>query len=168
MPGAISDSSVLIHLAAIGRFSLLDYYDSVIVPPAVRREVVVQGDARYGAAGVAAARDAGRIRIVSPRDRSLIRIPGQELHPGKAEGIVLLLELHPEILLPDGTGARQAALLHGLPVTGCVGILLRANADHRIRPLRAEPERLQRQGKIRLGRSFIQEILSRAGKKETS
>jgi len=134
----------------------------------VWREVVVQGGSRYGAADVAAAREAGWIRVVAPRDRSLVRELGQELHPGEAESIVLTLELHPEILLIDEAEAREAAGLHGLQVTGCVGILLRANEDHKIRSLRAELERLQRHGNFWLGKPFIQEILCLAGKKEKS
>jgi len=44
MPTAVSDSSVLIHLSAIGQFDLLSaFYSEVRVPPAVWREVVTQG-----------------------------------------------------------------------------------------------------------------------------
>jgi len=36
-----SDSSTLIHLAAIGRLPLLrEFYEKIIIPPAVWREVV--------------------------------------------------------------------------------------------------------------------------------
>jgi predicted nucleic acid-binding protein len=50
MPNAISDSSPLIHLAAIGRLSLIrDYYNTIIIPTAVWREVVEQGGGQKGA-----------------------------------------------------------------------------------------------------------------------
>ena len=45
----ISDSSTLIHLAAIGRLALLEqFFKRVTVPPAVWREVVEQGRGRAG------------------------------------------------------------------------------------------------------------------------
>lgn len=44
MPVAISDASTLIHLAKIGRLELLRiFYDMVLVPPDVHREVVLEG-----------------------------------------------------------------------------------------------------------------------------
>jgi len=46
----ISDSSTLIHLTSIGKLELLrDYYDNITVPPAVWREVVIEGEDRSGA-----------------------------------------------------------------------------------------------------------------------
>lgn len=39
----VSDSSPLIHLSQIGRLYLLrDFFESVLTPPAVHREVVVE------------------------------------------------------------------------------------------------------------------------------
>ena len=56
MPLIISDTSVLIHLAAIGRLALLkDLYQHIIVPAAVWKEVVEEGKGRSGAEEIAAA-----------------------------------------------------------------------------------------------------------------
>ena len=44
MPGAICDSSTLIHLAKIKRLHLLhDFHKDIFIPPAVWREVVQEG-----------------------------------------------------------------------------------------------------------------------------
>jgi len=41
MPGAVSDSSTLIHLAKIGHLHLLlDFHQSILIAPAVWREAV--------------------------------------------------------------------------------------------------------------------------------
>ena len=46
MPGAISDSSTLIHLSKIGRLHLLrEFHKKILVAPAVWREVVEEGKA---------------------------------------------------------------------------------------------------------------------------
>jgi predicted nucleic acid-binding protein len=53
MDSVVSDSSTLIHLAAIGRIALLkEFYGHVMVPPAGWREVVEQGAGRAGAVEV--------------------------------------------------------------------------------------------------------------------
>ena len=53
MPVAISNSSTLIHLAAIGRLALLrEFYGKITIPPAVWREVVEEGKGRAGAVEV--------------------------------------------------------------------------------------------------------------------
>jgi predicted nucleic acid-binding protein len=50
MGWVVSDSSTLISLAVIGRFSLLQsLYQTILIPPAVWDEVVVQGAERPGA-----------------------------------------------------------------------------------------------------------------------
>lgn len=43
MPQAVSNSSPLIHLSAIGRLCLLKHFSSIIIPPAVWHEGVVEG-----------------------------------------------------------------------------------------------------------------------------
>lgn len=65
----ISDSSTLIHLARIGRLLLLrELFGTVMIPPAVWTEVVVEGGNRPGAAAVRVARDAGWIQIRESSD----------------------------------------------------------------------------------------------------
>lgn len=45
MPTVISDSSTLIHLTAIGKLDLLrKFYNKIILPTAVWREVVIEGE----------------------------------------------------------------------------------------------------------------------------
>jgi uncharacterized protein len=49
MPGAISDSSTLMHVSMIGRLGLLrEFFGEVLVPPAVCQEVVEEGQGRGG------------------------------------------------------------------------------------------------------------------------
>ncbi|MFA5330817.1 MAG: DUF3368 domain-containing protein [Methanoregula sp.] len=167
MSVAVSDSSVLIHLAAIGRLNLLKYYfDEVIVSPAVWREVVVQGGTRYGVDEVISARKSGWIKMISPHDKSLVREFEHDLHSGESESIVLALELHPDAILIDETEARSCAHNHDLTVTGCIGILLQAKDDRKVRSIRAELDRLKRQGNFWISKPLYREILAWAKERE--
>jgi uncharacterized protein len=65
MPGAVSDSSTVIHLAAINRLLLLqEFHGDVTIPPAVWREVVEEGQGRAGAQEVEEAARSGWLKVV--------------------------------------------------------------------------------------------------------
>jgi len=83
MPLVISDSSTLIHLAAIGWLTLLkDFYKKITIPPALWKEVVEEGKSRVGAVEVEKARQAGWIEVVSPEDKPLLRLLRRDLDVG--------------------------------------------------------------------------------------
>ena len=164
MSNAVCDSSPLIHLAAIGRLSLLrDYYNSITIPPAVWREVVDQGGDREGAKEIRNAHAEGWITVASPKNSALIKALLKDLHEGEAESIALAIELSARIIILDETEARHSADLHGLSVIGIIGILLQAKADKKIRSIRAEMERLQKTGNFWISKSLHQTILTAAG-----
>ncbi|MFA6225192.1 MAG: DUF3368 domain-containing protein [Methanoregula sp.] len=164
MSNAVSDSSPLIHLAAIGRLSLIrDYYDSIIIPTAVWREVVEQGEGRKGAMEIKNVRADGWITVVSPKNAALIKALLQDLHEGEAESIALAIELTAGIIILDETEARHCAEQHGLPVSGIIGILLQAKADGKIKSMRAELERLHKTGNFWISKSLHQMLLTTAG-----
>ena len=166
MSHAVSDSSPLIHLAAIGRLSLLrDYYNSIIIPTAVWREVVEQGGDREGAKEIKNARAEGWITVASPKNTALIKALLQDLHEGEAESIALAIELTAGIIILDETEARRSAEQHGLLVIGIIGILLQAKADGKIRSMRTELERLRKTGNFWISKSLHQMILTTAGEK---
>jgi len=93
MPAAISDSSTLIHLAALGRLILLrEYYTEVLIPPAVWKEVVEEGRGRPGAREVEEAARVGWLKVVAATDEPLVRLLKRELQDGEAEALALAVE----------------------------------------------------------------------------
>jgi predicted nucleic acid-binding protein len=67
MAVVISDASPLVHLSAIARFGLLkEIYLHLLIPPAVWKEVVVDGKGRAGETEVTAGIEAGWILIQAP------------------------------------------------------------------------------------------------------
>lgn len=146
MPLVISDSSTLIHLAAIGRLALLrEFYEKITIASAVWREVVAEGKGRAGAVQVEKARQAGWIEVVSPEDRSLLHLLKRDLDEGEAEVIALAVSQQADLVLLDESEARRIAELYGLFKTGVVGILIRAKREGKVRSLRAELDKIRLQ-----------------------
>lgn len=140
----VSDSSVLIHLASIGRLILLkELYEHVTITPAVWKEVVEQGGSRAGAAEVTSAHQAGWIGVAALADQSLIRLLRRELEDGESETIALAIERQAALTLLDEAEARRIAEVYGLRKTGIVGILIRAKREGRIESLRTELDSLR-------------------------
>ena len=106
MPSAVSDASVLIHLAGIGHLDLLPvFFERVLIPDAVWREVVIQGRSPAVVQSVEAAARTGWLTRQSPNQTAMLRRLRQSLHAGEAEAISLALETAPNVLLLDETDA---------------------------------------------------------------
>lgn len=120
----VCDSSPLIHLARIGKLSLLrDLYGSLVVPEAVWREVVVDGAGQPGADEVGAA---AWIRREAVSNIALVRALKQELGSGEAEAIALALETQAKLLLMDDLLGRETAQHLGLRCSGLLGVVIQA------------------------------------------
>lgn len=77
MPKAISNSSPLIHLAKIGRLSLLKcFWNEVIIPEAVYRECILEGGEREE---VKALKEAEWLKVVNVKDRRMLNYLVQKL-----------------------------------------------------------------------------------------
>ena len=160
----ISDSSTLIHLAAIDRLGLLQaFFRQVTIPPAVWREVVEQGGARAGAVEVVQADQSGWIKLAEPTDVTLLRLLKRDLDDGEAEAIALSLETETALLLVDETDAREIAELYDLPKTGTIGLLIRAKTEGLIELLRPELDKLRHQGDFWIAESLYHRALEAVG-----
>ena len=164
MREAVSDSSPLIHLAAIGRLDLLpSFHERVLIPNAVWHEVVAQGGSRPGAKEVQEARDAGWLTVESVvLDPTVIFLRNQ-LDAGESEAIALALERQPEALLLDEGYGRAVARSFGINVNGSVGLLMRAKRVGLVPNLRAELDRLRGPGKFYLSQTFYDAALRAVG-----
>jgi hypothetical protein len=149
MPLVISNTSTLIHLAAIGRLDLLrEFYGKITIPPAVWREVVEEGKGRAGAVEVEKARQWEWIEVVSPKDEPLLRLLRHDLDQGEAEVIALAIGHGADLVLLDESEARRITDLYGLVKTGVVGMLIRAKREGKVRSLQAELDKLRFQGRF--------------------
>lgn len=120
----VSDASPLIALGRIGKLDLLkEIFGSLVLPDAVRREVVDSGMEKRGAVEI---RTAPWIRRQSVQDHDLVNLLRHDLGAGEAEAIVLARECDADFLLSDERLGRSAAKRLGLKVVGLVGILIEA------------------------------------------
>lgn len=163
-PRVICDSSTLIHLASIGRLSLLrDFYSGIAIPEAVWREVVVEGGGRPGVDEVAEARNSQWVEVVFVADTPLLRLLKRDLDDGEAAVIALALERGADLVLIDESDGRRIADLYGLPKTGVLGLLLRAKKEVQIPSLQRELEKLRQRGRFRIDERLVRQALHAAG-----
>ena len=163
MPTAVSDSSVLIHLSAIGQFALLPaFFSEMRVPDAVWREVVVQGCSHQVVNEVQDAAKQGWLKVVTPGNAPLIQTLRQNLHEGEAEAIALAVEWSPDFLLMDEADGRDAARRLGVQTRGVVGLLIQAKQMGHITTLQPWLTRLAQTG-FHLAPSFTAHVLKQAG-----
>jgi uncharacterized protein len=80
------------------------------------------------------------------KDYNLFRLLYSEIDAGEAEAIVLALEQRADLLLLDDQEARNKARRLNLPITGTVGVLLKAKNEGLISSLDGEIQRLQASG----------------------
>lgn len=162
MPRAVSDASVLIHLAGIGHLDLLPvFFERVQIPDAVWREVVIQGRSPAVVQSVEAAARSGWLTRQSPAQTPVLRRLRQSLHAGEAEAISLALETTPDVLLMDETDGRAAARALGLRTQGIVGLLLHAKQDGHISAIRPLIGQLVKDH-FYLNPEFVRKILRQA------
>ncbi len=119
MSGAVSDSSTLIHLAKIGRLSLLrEFHEKICIVPAVWNGVVVEGQNWPGSSEVKEGILSWWIEVVIPTNQALVRFLRKDLHEGESETIALAVERNPNIVFLDESEARMAAGIYGLHRSG--------------------------------------------------
>ncbi|MGA8035354.1 MAG: hypothetical protein WA823_17745 [Candidatus Acidiferrales bacterium] len=119
----VSDSSPLIVLAKLSRFSLLKLlFPTVFISAQVHSEVVTQGEGRAGATEVAGF---PWIEVGNLNDPSSLAPAAREFSLGLGEMSRILLgkELKADLLLIDEWKARRLESASGFQVLGCAGLL---------------------------------------------
>ena len=123
MRKVIVNSTPLIALCKIDRLELLrDLYEEITIPEAVFHEVTAKND---GAKRKLLENGAWiHVQPVSSDiDRRMYKA---KLHDGEVEVMILAQEIKADLVIIDDNAARKTASYLGLPLTGTVGILLRA------------------------------------------
>lgn len=159
----VSNATPLIGLASIRQFGLLKMlFGEIIIPRAVYDETVTSGRVRGGAKREVS--KAGWIKVVEVHDRLAVELLLDEMDLGEAETIVLAFEMGADwVLMDEKKGRRKLAQL-GLSKIGTIGILLKAKQEGFIFALRAELEKLQKQG-FSISQSVIDAVFEQASEK---
>jgi predicted nucleic acid-binding protein len=149
---AVSNTSPLIALYQIDRLDLLQaLFDSVVVPPAVEREV---------------APSVGLLPAWVRRQQApLLPEFAGDLHAGELEAIALAIHLAADFVIMDDLPGRRAAERLGLPIIGSLGLLVRAQDRGLIRAVRPIMDQMIANG-LFVTVQLYQEILMAAGEVE--
>lgn len=124
---AVSDAGPLIHLSWIERLDILpELFEQVLVPAAVRAEVLRGGTRHLGAGSLRKALSAPWLSTRGVADQAAVRELQASLGAGEAEGLVLATEAAADLFLVDDRRARAEAARRGLVITGTIGLLRRA------------------------------------------
>lgn len=158
----VSNASVLIGLSSIGKLALLSerFTQGVLIPEAVRREVVDQGEGRPGAKEISKSKWIGVQKV---RDRRIVDLLRTELDEGEAESIVLAHEVGARIILLDERDARRTAKRMNLKVLGTVGVLIWAKKAGKLVNLRENLDALRDFGGFRLSQTIYERALGEVG-----
>lgn len=119
----IVNSTPLIALAKANKLEILKgMYEHIIIPEAVYREVTEKDD--VAAQRIEAAREWIEVRKVdSSLDRRMYKA---KLHDGEVEVMLLAQEIRADAVIIDDGAARKTAEYLGLPLTGTLGVMIKA------------------------------------------
>ena len=164
MPLVVSDTSVLINLAAVGLPNLLgQLFGEILIPPAVAAEfndLRQREPQRFGAVGGLPAYV--RVLPASP-DRALIVSLDRALDRGEIEALALAIEQRADLILIDERGGTRAALRWNLRTLGVLGVLLVAKERGLVPAVAPLLDRLQREAGFWIGAPLRARILRTAG-----
>lgn len=160
----VVNTTPLIALSLIDRLHFLQaLYETVLIPPAVQEEVL-RGGSR--GTGVAELKQAAWIRIVELREPERADMLS-DLDRGEAEVLALALEVRADLTIIDERLARRHARRLGVPLSGTLGVLLRAKRRGLLDQIRPSVEQIRRGG-IRLSDAVVAEALKLAGEQAGS
>ena len=119
----IVNSTPLIALAKANKLEILkEMYEHIIIPEAVYREVTEKDD--VAAQRIEAAREWIEVRKVdSNLDRRMYKA---KLHDGEVEVMLLAQEIGADAVVIDDGAARKTAEYLELPLTGTLGVMIKA------------------------------------------
>ena len=156
----INTGPIIALVAATGTLEWLPaLYQTVVVPYEVMAEVSAGGPDSPEPSALHAVTNA--VRLLEPtKSISLALI--QELDLGEASVIHAALELGISTVAIDEKAGRRVARLHGLKVTGSLGILLKAKEQGHIDSIAPCIARMRNQG-IWISQKLLDQALTAAG-----
>jgi hypothetical protein len=156
----VSNTTPISNLIRIHQLPLLAaLFGEVWMPEAVAREL------ERGAKFLGAWQDAPgalALRLASPLDGPFLRQLESVLHPGEAAAISLAEETRAELLLMDELDGRHHAAYHAVPLSGTLGVLLKAQQRGLVERLAPLIDALQACN-FRIHPDLRRQVLSAAG-----
>ena len=120
----VLDAGPVIHLSWLHRLDLLPaLFEEVLIPPAVRDEVLASPGGTLGLDAIRDALDRGGLAVREQPAEAPPAAGAPVLGAGEAEAIALAVAVTADLFLSDDATARRTAAARGLAVTGTIGVL---------------------------------------------
>ena len=159
MRKVIVNSTPIIGLANIGKLDLLrQVYDQITIPQAVYDELISPSVKKQ------VEENKTWIRVKQIQDASQKQMYRAKLHAGEVEVMILAQEQNADLVILDDNAAKKTAKFLGLPVTGTLGLLLRAKREGYIKEVKPLMDDLSKDGFF-IQDSVRQMVIEQAGEK---
>ncbi len=156
----VSDSTILIGLAKIGKLDLLKkIFSRVFIPEEVFKEVVERGKGKPGSKVI---NESVWIETKPVKDKIQVAFLLGSLEKGEAEVLVLARELKADLILLDEEKARKSAVIAGFEIMGLLGLFILAKNLGLIHAVLPHVDELITK-KFRISDKIIEKTLKKAG-----
>lgn len=153
----VADSSPIISCARAGKLYLIkDVYSNIIIPPAVYREIVIDGSGKPGYSELKNGISVW-IEVKEPSDKGTVSILSRRFGEGESEAIALAEELNLYLLI-DEIKAMNEAKRRGVNILSTLIMLLEARKMGLISSVKSELDEFIASG-FRCSVALYEEIL---------
>lgn len=153
MRKVVVNTTPLIALSHVGQLSILKkLYGEIIIPEAVYRELSVKADSVCKKA-VDSSLD--WIRVDKIKNQMAKDMYKTQLHDGEVEVMILSKEIAADVVIIDDANAKKHAKYLELPVTGTLGVLIKARQEGYVDELKPILQQMMENG-IYISRSLLE------------
>ena len=160
MRKVVVNTTPLIALSHVGQMDILKkLYGEIIIPKAVYRELSVKTESTCKKA---VDRSLEWIRVENIKNQMAKTMYKTQLHDGEVEVMILSKEIAADVVIIDDANAKKHAKYLGLPVTGTLGVLIKAKREGLINELKPILYQMTENG-IYISQSLIELCLKQVG-----
>lgn len=160
MRKVVVNTTPLITLSHVGQLDILkELYGEIIIPEAVYKELSVKEES---ICKKAVDRSVDWIRVENVKNQMAKTMYKTQLHDGEVEVMILSKEIAADIVIIDDANAKKHAKYLGLPVTGTLGVLIKAKQEGYVNELRPILSQMVEEG-IYISQSLIDMCLKQVG-----
>lgn len=144
MRKVVVNTTPLIALSHVGQLNILQkLYGEIIIPEAVYKELSVKIES---VCKQAVDNSLSWIRVYNIKNQMAKAVYKTQLHDGEVEVMILSREIAADIVIIDDANAKKHAKYLGLPVTGTLGVLIKAKQEGYIDKLKPILQRMIENG----------------------
>ena len=160
MRKVVVNTTPLIALSHVGQLDVLKrLYGEIIIPEAVYRELSIKTES---ICKKAVDNSLEWIRIKSINNEMAKAMYKTQLHDGEVEVMILSKEIAADVVIIDDANAKKHAKYLGLPVTGTLGVLIKAKREGYINELKPIFSQMV-ENDIYISQSLMESCLKQAG-----